>query len=1029
MKKALTDIPLDRPVATVMFLVSLMVLGTVAIFELPLDFMPTVEPPFVRVEVAYPGSHPMENLRQIVEPLEEEIATVPELKTLRARSEAGTANVTAEFEWDVDIDIKKLEVREAVERARPRLPDDLGRIGYRTFHGGPSDGAILEARISAARDLSESWELLDRRVKRPLERIQGVGGVELGGVEPQQVRIEIHPDRLRRHGVDPQELVETLQRANLDVDLGEVEGDVLRYTVRSQSRFTSTEAIEALRVGDRSVRVGDVAEVAVREPYLEYGRHLDRKFAVSLEVFKEPTANTVDTVDRLMAEIEEIQRDPELQGIQLLVWNNAGTEIRRSLAGLRDAGIFGGILAILVLYLFLRRLSTTTVIAVAIPFSLLVTCGVMFAVGSEFNVLTMLGLMLGVGMLVDNAVVVLENIHRLEQEGHEPRAAARLGVRQVALAVLAATATTVCVWSWLFLADPGPMKIYLGAVALTICSAVVCSLVVSVTFIPLAAARFTSSESAEPGFVLTRLVPAYRRLMRWTLKHRTVTLLGLLFLAASSAIPIMQIEKTFEPKEREVYAQIHLESHDPTTKEKMEAHVETVEEWVTKRAEAGELDYDNLYSWFTDWGRGIVRLYVDPEEATEERIAELERKLQEELPTIPGLDIAVGEREWWRHGSGDRRMVSVALHGEDPEYLQELGHEVEEELEAMRDPAPIEVSGPSQQGQEEAVVRIDPERARRLGVSPRQIAAAVGLTYRGRNLTRFRSETTELEMLVALPEDLQPGVASLEELPIPRPGRDPVPLGAVARVDVQRTQPTIERENRMTTVWVSAEFEKDLTTEEAKAAVSEQLASLALPEGYSWDWGQWGRDREEGLGTMLQGVVMSLLVVILLMAALFESFSQPFAIIITLPLAFFGGFWLLWLLGYELEVIGFMGVIILIGIVVNNGIVLVDHVNQLRRAGIDRYEALVQGCGDRMRPVLMTAITTICGLAPLMFSQFTVASAYIDSLAVVVIGGLATSTLFTLVGLPVWYSALEDFGAFLRRMLPRRRPEPAEATA
>ena len=254
-----------------------------------------------------------------------------------------------------------------------------------------------------------------------------------------------------------------------------------------------------------------------------------------------------------------------------------------------------------------------------------------------------------------------------------------------------------------------------------------------------------------------------------------------------------------------------------------------------------------------------------------------------------------------------------------------------------------------------------------------------------------------------------------------------MPLGAVAEVVVGRIDQWIIREDREITSWLTAEFDPDVTTEGAQERITAALAGLGLPEGYNWDWGDWGDQREEGLQTMVLGVAMSLVAVFLLMAALFESFSQPLAILITLPLAFFGGFWLLWPLGFELDTVAFMGVIILIGIVVNNGIVLVEHVNQLRASGMARRQALLQGCGDRLRPVLMTAISTIFGLVPLAISSFTVATAYIDSLAVAVIGGLTTSTLFTLVGLPVWYSTLEDLGKVLGQALPQR--VAADATA
>ncbi len=262
----------------------------------------------------------------------------------------------------------------------------------------------------------------------------------------------------------------------------------------------------------------------MREPRLDYGRHLDGSFAVGIDVYKEPSANTIEVVESALERIDKIKSDPQLEGINLLVWENQAQAIRNSLTGLRNAGIYGGILAVLVLHFFLRRFRTTLIVATAIPFSLLVTCGAMYALGSQFNVLTLLGLMLGVGMLVDNAVVVIENIHRYEGMGHPAPVAARLGSRQVALAVVASTATSIFVWSWLFVSERDVMVTIFSEVALTICLAVACSLLISLTFIPLAAARFAPAEEPKPGIVVRKIVPAYRRALDWTLDHRLVTL-------------------------------------------------------------------------------------------------------------------------------------------------------------------------------------------------------------------------------------------------------------------------------------------------------------------------------------------------------------------------------------------------------------------------------------------------------------------------------------------------------------------------
>jgi HAE1 family hydrophobic/amphiphilic exporter-1 len=424
--------------------------------------------------------------------------------------------------------------------------------------------------------------------------------------------------------------------------------------------------------------------------------------------------------------------------------------------------------------------------------------------------------------------------------------------------------------------------------------------------------------------------------------------------------------------------------------------------------------------------------YLPTDEANPDAVARLRSQLREGLPQIAGVKVEVGDRDNWRHRGGqDRRMVSIALHGEDPEFIEELALQVEDRMRGLDHLE--EVWGPTMRGTKELRLMVDAEAAHSLEVSPRGIADAVGFAFRGRRLRRFQGPDGEVEMVLGLPEEAQPGIDALADLPVPNRSGGYVPLSSVAEVTIARTPERIRREDRQTTQWVTAQFEKDaVTTDEAKELVEERMLGFTVPEGYSWDFGQWGHDRDEALGTMFRGVLLSLVAVILLMAALFESFTQPFAILITLMLAFFGAFWSLWLGGFDLNPIGFMGIIILIGIVVNNGIVLVDHVNSLRVSGVERRQALIEGCGDRLRPVVMTAITTIFGLIPLVVARATVAGTYIDSIAVVVIGGLATSTIFTLLALPVWSTTLEDVGAAVLRALPirssgRRTKQPEES--
>jgi hydrophobic/amphiphilic exporter-1 (mainly G- bacteria), HAE1 family len=1017
---SLATLPIRRPVATTMLLVGVMVVGVVALGRLPLDFLPQVREPEVEVTIPFPGSHPLEVAREVLEPIEAELAAIPGVQEVRAKAREGQASVDVTFGWGARTDLRRLEVREAVERVK--LPTGVGRARVRSRSTGIAGGAVLHGRISAERDLSSAYELLEKRLQRPLERVRGVASVDLYGVEAEEVRVDLDAWALKRHGIGADRVVGAISAANLDLDLGTLRHASGRVDLRFVGRLDALETLRRVPLAPGLV-VGDVAQVERRSPRLSYGRHLDRRFAIGIDVHKEPGANTVETVARVRARMKELEADPALEGIRLLVWSDAGEEIRRSLGGLGEAGLTGGILAILVLLGFLRSARTTAIVAVAIPFSLLATTGAMYLLGASLDVLTLLGLMLGVGMLVDNAVVVIENIHRLQAEGVERREAAAQGVSGVSLAVVASTATTLIVWSWLFVTDPSPLTIYMGEVALAICLTVACSLLISLTFIPLAAARFATGRPKPPGPILSRLVPAYRALLAWSLEHRLIALTVLSLLAASAAYPISRIEKTGEPRIRQRAVAIGIQPHDPSSKEELERFVDQVEAWLEREREA--LGYETVYSWYDERGRTFSQVYLPRERATDRGIARLRAQLRERLPQIPGIKLDVSDRMWWRQSSGgdESRRVSLALHGDDPELLEELGRRVEAHLRQGRDVE--EVTGPETSGRHEVRVRVRSEAARDLGLDPERVAQAVAFAFRGRRLGRYRGPEGERELVVALPREQRPGLSALRDLPIPRPpatsgeARGTIPLAAVADFERGRTPGTIERAQRRASLWLSVRFPKRLTGEEAKERVSERLEGFQLPAGYSWDYGTWGSRRDKSLTTMGRGVALSLLVVILLLVALFESVAQPLAIVVTIPFAFCGAFWALWGLDYELDAVGFIGVIILIGIVVNNGIVLVDQVNALRAEGLARSEALVQGCGQRLRPVLMTAITTLAGLIPLAASASTVAGAYIDSLAVAVIGGLATSTLFTLLALPAWYATVEDTFAFVRRLLPR----------
>ncbi len=1027
----LPDLAVDRPVTTFMGLLCLVVLGVVAVTRLPLGFMPEVDRPRVVVDVPYPGSHPEEVLREIVEPLEDELALVEGVVGMESTAGAGSASIDLEFSpWD-DMTVRRLEVREAVDRARPRLPDGVDRIDVRVGRHGPDTEATLQGRISADRDLSRDWDLIEQRIRARLERVPGVARVDLYGIEAPRLEVDLDLPALRRHRVPVESVARAIRAANADLALGAIHGSRLRFDVRGGGRPETAAEVAALPIPGTPFRVGDLARVSFAPPRLPYGRRLNLKPAIGFDVFKDPAANTVAVADRVRAAIGKINADPRLRGVRILVWRDQAEEIRHSLDGLFRSGLWGALLAAVVLFLFLRRFATTLLLATAIPFSVIVTCGVLFLLGMELDVLTLLGLMLGVGMLVDNAVVVVENVHRLQERGLPPREAARQGAGDVALAVTAATLTTVIVWSWLLFADPGPFRTYLGEVATTISLAVGCSLLVSLTFIPLAAARFLAPRPHRPGFFERRLVPAYRGILAWTLRHRVATLLLLAGLAASTLWPLRHVEMNGQPKMMPRRVPITYRIREPMNLDRLREVVSRVESAIWPHRE--ELGISDIYSFYTEEGNwAITLLFVPRDLATEEHAAEIRRKVKPLLPEIPGVTLRTEERMFWRRRAGgrDQRRVVVALHGNEPSRVAAEARRLEPWL---RDnlPGALDVMLPASGEQKEVRVLVDPDRVRAAGADPDRVAAAVAGFLRRRFIGRMRTPGGERQVFIGLPDRELPGLADLANVPILVRGGRTVPLSALVDWKVADTPEAIRRVGRRVTAWVMVAFPGKLTTAEARDRVAGVLARWPFPPDITWDWGRLGRERDDVLALMRRGTLLSLLVVVLLMAALFESLTQPLAIVITLPLAFFGAGWVLWLGGYDLDITGFMGVILLIGIVVNNGIVLVDHVNLLRRRGMPREEALVTGSGDRLRPVLMTAITTIAGLVPLALRGATVAGATIDSLAVVVIGGLASSTIFTLLALPVWTTLLEDAGTVLRRAVTpgHRTPVPGSPRA
>jgi len=1023
----LPDLAIKRPVTMLMVLVSLLTLGLVALERLPLAFMPDIQEPELFVRVEYPSASPEQIEQMIVRPLEDALGSVKGLKDMWARCDSDGANMRLGFDWGADLHLARVEAWERIDRIRGDLPDDIGDIVVsRSWSGRGEDSPILEGRLSSKRDLSESYDLIERKIIRPLERVPGVASVSLDGVNPREVRVNLRPADMQRHNIDVREVSRVLRASNFDQSLGTIDTGTREWSLRTVGAFRDVEEIAGLPLRADGLRLRDVADVLYTEPPLEYGRHLDGDFAIGVSVSQESKANTVEVCRALEERIAAMNEDPELAGVNFITWFSQGDEITKALRDLAFTGVFGSLLASAVLFLFLRRFSSTLFAVLCIPLSLVVALGVIWANGGTLNTLVLLGLIVGVGMLVDNAVVIMENIFRHREAGLDRREAARRGAGEVAIAVTAATLTSVIVILPLVFNKPSEMNLILRELGVTVCLTLLASLVVSQTLIPLAMTRFIRSRPRPKSRAMLALERGYERVLAFNLRHRWLTPLIGLTVLGSIWYPWQHVDMNFGTSQAELFVQVRVRFTEEASLERKRELISDVEQALAPHRE--RLQARAIYSFWSDrWS--LLRIYPHEGHTDEATLAQIRETLREVLPVYPGVELSIQENTMgWRRGGGrDRIMFNIV--GDDSATLNELAERVVDRL--SQEPGLSDVSSHGQDAAQELHVKVDRELASRYDLREDQIGQMVGLTFRGRRLPRFRTPDGEREMRLALDEHEERSVDELRNLPLFTPGGELVPLASVASLEPEPGATHIQRNNRMTNVRVFARHDDTRTDEQWRRHVAEVLDGFDWPLGYSWTYGQWEEMRREQGREMRDNVLLALLLVFAVMAGLFESVSQAFALMVALPFALAGAAWLLYLTGTDFDQPASIGLLLLIGIVVNNGIVMLEHINQYRRQGMPRHEAMLRGGRERLRPVVMTALTTVIGLIPIAVQKPSLGGVYYYSMALVIMGGLVVSTFLTTVLLPTTATLAEDALGLLRRAAGavRRAVRPSAASA
>jgi HAE1 family hydrophobic/amphiphilic exporter-1 len=713
----------------------------------------------------------------------------------------------------------------------------------------------------------------------------------------------------------------------------------------------------------------------------------------------------------VIAEVEKIGKLPQMQGINIFALDNQGDSVRESLADLLSAGALGGLLAIIVLYLFLRQVTTTLIVTAAVPFSLLITLGALYFAGLTLNILSMMGLMLAVGMLVDNAVVITESVFRHRAESPErPFSATIKGVREVGLAVIAGTATTIIVFAPIVFGSQTDITIFLTHVAVTIIVALIASLLIAQTLVPMLAARIAVPPRPKEGALISRLTNNYVRCLKWIVGHRWWTALGILLICVIGVLPMaLQLVKfDMFPQDvgRRLFMPYHVEGDYPL--ESVEAAVDTIEEYLFSRQE--EFNIRSVYSFYQQDVAQSTILLTDDDEATLSTKEIIER-IEKDLP-----EIAIGKPSFQFDQQGGGGGFSIQISGDSTE--RDLSVEIVRALDSVE--GLKDVRSDRESGEREVRISIDRTRAAIAGLTTAEIAMSVSIAMRGENLREFRDETGEIGVRLAFRDDDKQSIEQLADLPLYTPDGQRITLGSVANMHIGKSPDTIRRTDRQTAVIISANLEEEVTASDVRPRVKSLMDQIELPPGYGWKEGRGFERQDETADMMATNILLGVACIFLVMAALFESLVLPFSIILgSIAFSIFGVFLFFAATGTTFSFMAMIGIMILIGVVVNNGIVLVDHINNLRQDGVPRDEAIVVAGRDRLRPILMTVATTIVGLTPLAMGTTQVGGdgpPYYP-MARAIIGGLAFSTVVSLLVVPALYIYFDSLAAWGRKVM------------
>lgn len=1021
----LSALAVRRPVTTGMFFLAILVLGLISLSRLAVDQLPDVTRPSVTVSTTYEGAAPEIVERLVTDPIEKTVATINNVKTVRSSSSEDSSRVTIDFNWGTNVDFAALDVREKINDTLRKLPEEIEPPRIRKYD--PSSRPMMYLNLAANGPLSilELRHYADNTLRYQLQQIPGVASVDMWGGDQREIQILVDRSRLEATGISLERVMHVLQAENVTKVGGHMESGQVDYVVRPIGEFHDLRDIKnvILRAdGALPVYLKDVAQVhdGVKERLTR--TRVNRVPGLVLAIRRQSGTNTVEVSDAIQSRLPRIQQSlPDNMRLRLMF--DRAAFIRRSIAQVEQSALLGGCIAVLVLLMFLRSLRPTIIIGLAIPLAVVATFIMLYQADISLNWMSLGGLALGIGMLVDNSVVVLENIFRHRQGGSERQQAAVAGSQEVGIAIAASTLTTLCVFFPLIFVQ-GMMGIVFQELALTVAFALIASLVVALTLVPMLSAKWLTQSSREGadtttgrrlgalwGRALSALERGYRRLLGSALHHRVLVLVTCVLLLGLSLTVYRQLGSELLPSVDEGMMYIRLELPVGTRFDVTDRILTDIEQTVYHTAPDVQAMFARSGLRFSGGGgthTGFLWVRLVDRSQRQQSLKEVLKVLRRKLSNYPDARVRIVERPSdvaRLLGSSRSERLEIDVFGFDLKRGRQLAQQIANRVREMDGVSYVRLN--IDDSRPEMQIRIDRRKAASLGISVHSILQAVETSVAGTVASKYREGRDEYDIRVRLRKADRQELADLDRIFVTAPGGQQVVLRNLTVTRAGTGPIEIKRRGQERAVTVQAGMTGTRDFGSIAVEIEQLLASIDIPDGFQAVMGGERQEQQDSNRNMMLTVVLAILLVYMIMAALFESLLHPFVILCTIPFAVTGGLLALYLTGTNLSMPVYIGAIMLVGIAVNNGIVMVDYINQLRQRGIEVLEATREGAVVRLRPILITTLTTTLALVPMAIGLGEGSEVWAP-LGRIVVGGLSVAALFTLFFVPALYSLIEE---------------------